>query len=137
SVAFFGMAARGVPRSSTLIFVAPRNGMIGPHGSAGIRGFIQRRQDMDAAARIGGKVVPLIRASPTHRKKIRGWIGGVGHLDAAGLYGRMALKECAHQAAIPRPVMFGVTGGMDAHKTPSALNVSLQGALLIIVQYVP
>src|SRR5689334_23248069 len=59
-VALLGMAQRGVPAPAAIEILAPRNRMVGAHFAAHVRRFVERRQDVDLAAWVRAKIVPLV-----------------------------------------------------------------------------
>ena len=69
-IAFGGMAARRIPGAPTIEVVRLRNRVIAPHRVALIGRFVERRQDMDACARVAPKVVPFVVAGPGIRNVV-------------------------------------------------------------------
>src|SRR6266581_5145956 len=49
---------------------------------------------------------------------------------------RMAIEVRPRESSVPRPVVLGVRGGMNAHVSATSLDVALEVVLLCGVQYV-
>src|SRR4051794_18631027 len=47
---------------------------------------------------------------------------------------RMACEMCTHQLVVPRPFVFGISGGVNPNKTAPCLDESFKGSLLIRIQ---
>src|SRR5262245_58846098 len=67
-VALARVAERRVPRAPALVEPAPGDRMIGAHLPSRVRRLVERGEDMDAPARVGLEVVPLVGAVPDRRE---------------------------------------------------------------------
>ena len=135
-VALEGVSAGGVPGATAVVGVVPAPRVIGAHAAAAVRGFVQRHQHVDArqVAGIGPKVVPLVGAGPRGRQLGGRRMGGVLHVQRRRPNVRMTGEIRADQSAVPRPVVAGVAGGMDADKAVARFDEALEGGSLIVVE---
>src|SRR5262245_28373729 len=131
-----GVPARRVPRPSTVIKLAPRDRMIGAHRAAVVRRFIQCGQHLYSSARIRSEVVPLVRSPPFGRQRRGRWMRTVFDCHPRGLNCRMALKVGSDKPAVPGPIVFGVSGRMNADKTSTFADVAFERRLLLTVERV-
>jgi hypothetical protein len=46
------------------------------------------------------------------------------------------VKVCPQQFAVPCPVIFSVTGGMNTYVAATCLDIPLKRGLLIVIEYV-
>ena len=133
-VALLGMPERGVPGpASTIDVVAPGNRVI-PHVSAGVAAFVHRHQHVNGSAWIGLEIVPFVRSVPWLGQRRRGRMVDILNLDRRGLDRRMAAKVRADELTVPGPTVLGVGRRMDAHVSVAALDVALEGGLLIVFE---
>ena len=82
--------------------------------------------------RVGSaEVVPLVRTLPALRQARGGGVCGVLDLDGRGRgAGRVVVEVGADQVAVPRPVVLGVGGRVDAGVAAAGLDVALERRLL-------
>src|SRR3954452_25040644 len=126
-----GVGHRRVHGAPAGVAVAPRDGVVGAHrGVAGVVGaLVERREDVDAAARVRAEGVPLVDATPDARHAAGGRRAGV--LDDAVRRRRarsVAAEARADQADVPGPAGEAVGGGMDAEEAAAATDVALERA---------
>src|SRR6185295_8225673 len=98
-------AGAGVERPAALERLAPGDRVVGAHPAAGVRGFVQRGEDVRGGAWIGAVVVPLVGAVPAGRQVRGGRVRAVLHHDVGRLDGRVRGEVRADQVAVERPVV--------------------------------
>ena len=97
--------------------------------------LVERGEDVDLAARLGGEVVPLVRPGPggpdaRHRGVRRVLVDDRGALELLGA-GRVVEEPCvAAHVALPGPVAVGVRVGVDADDAAAAGHPALDGGPL-------
>ena len=135
---FVGVAKIGVKSLAAVVVVVPSHGVIVAHFAVFVRFFVNFYQDVYFFVEIL-EIIKLIFYFPTVGKPKHGsmvFIDGHGlarlHVGVA----RVAHKLRARQFVIPRPIILGVGGGVNAHVAAARLNVSLKGHLLRVVQHV-
>ena len=131
------MARCGVPAAAAIDILAPRDRVIAAHRSAGIGRFIEARQDMNGTAGIAAEIVPFVDPLPACRQALGRRVIGVLDADRRVLNLRVAGEPGADEAAVPRPVIFGVAGGMNADKAAARADVSFERSLLLLIEDVP
>ncbi len=136
AVAGFGVAQGSVEGTAVVKFMIPGDGVGITHRAATVGRFIDGEQHVDAAAGVGCKVVPFIRARPRGGQALRGKMATVHDINFGFLDGGMVSEVAADELAVPGPIKFGVCGAVDAHKAASVLDEALHRALLGIVQNV-
>src|SRR3954453_13181427 len=86
------VAEAGVEGTAALVVLAPGDRMVAVHGAAGVRGLVERGQDMHPVAGIGTVVVPLVRTVPGPSQSRGGGVGAVLDVHRRGLDRRVSLE---------------------------------------------
>src|SRR5207302_3726327 len=129
-IALGGVSHGSIPGAAAFEVVAPDNRMIGAHRASLIARLIERREEVDHAARIAAEIVPLIRAQPGRGQIAGRGMLGIGNPYPARLDRRMTGEIGADEPAIPWPVVFRVARGMNAHEAAAAADIALEGGFL-------
>ena len=114
----------------------PYDGMIVAHVASLVTFFDESSQHMDIAARVRLVIVPLVRARPALRKMRRGGKRPVEYCDIGLLNVRMAIEIAPRKLTVPGPAVFGIRRCMYADIPASALDVLLEGCLLLVIQHI-
>src|SRR4051812_2213377 len=129
------VAHRGVDGAAAVVAVAPCDRVVGAHRRVArvIGALIDRREDVDAAARVRAEGVPLVDAPPYARQAASCRCASVVHDDARRRRpGGVLAKARADQADVPRPAGEAVRGGMDADEAAAATDVTLERTPVIL-----
>ena len=138
-VTLLGVPAGRVPSAPALKVLPPHDWMIATHGClAGVVTLlIKRCQDMHIAAWICSERVPLVQSLP-----LRGQHAGTGMRPVLNNDGRLLIdgwmphKPRARQLAVPRPVVFGISGGVHSNPRATGMDVLLKRLLLRVVKHI-
>ena len=127
----------GVPAAATVVVLAPGDRVLDTVGAGarGVGGLVHRGQDVELVP--GGEgvgsaeVVPLVRTLPALRQARGGGVCRVLDLDGRGRGAvRVVVEVGTDQVAVPRPVVLGVGGRVDAGVAAAGLDVALERRLL-------
>src|SRR6516162_1853525 len=118
-VAFHSVTHRGVPAATAVDRLAPGDRMVGAHLAAGIARLVERRQDVDGAARLAAEVVPFVGALPDCRQVPRRRMGLILNVDRSGLDLGVAREIGADEPPIPSPLILGVARRVYTDETPA------------------
>ncbi len=133
-----GVPTAGVPGTSALVLVAPRDRMVVAHraGAGVVAALVEGGQHPHVLPRVLPVVVPLVGAGPLLRQVRGGRVVAV--LDDRGgfLDLRVGVEVRTHQIAVPRPVVLGVRGRVHTRVPAAVGDVALERRLLVVVEHV-
>src|SRR5215472_10645019 len=132
------MAHGAVPGAPTIVCVIPGDWVIGAHYPACVGFLVHGQQDVYSAARVGGKVVPLVGTYPQVWQHTCGRLSGVNHVNRCLHNSGVSMdtiKVGAYEATVPRPVVTGIAGRVNANITATCPDITLECKLLGIVEY--
>src|SRR5215467_13066051 len=124
------MAHGGVPAAAAVDLLTPCDWMVATHLSAGISRLVERRQHMRRTARIAAKVVPFVGPPPDYRQILCRKMTAVRDMDGRRLDLRVAREIGTDKPSVPRPLILGVAGRVNAGEPAAGADEALKGGLL-------
>ena len=138
-VTLLGVPAGRVPSAPALKVVVPHDWMIATHGCLArvVALLIKRCQDVHLAPWVGSERIPLVQSLPFRGQHACTGMRPVLNNDDRLLVDRwMPSKPRARQLAVPRPVVFGIRGGVHPNPRPTRMDVLLKRLLLCVVKHI-
>src|SRR5215468_5567301 len=123
------MAHCRVPGTSTIVCVVPGDWMTGAHYPARVGFFVHGQQDLYSTARVGGKVVPLVGTYPEGWQHTGRGVSRVNHVNRCLHNSGVSMdtvKVGAHEAAVPRPIVPGIAGRVNANIAAACPDITLK-----------